>query len=76
MTLKDLEVATLRILSQASGLKYISSEILERIDFVVTDSTSHNIGVIEEVAKELDVQSIPDSLVCNLHPTLMMQKKR
>ena len=74
-TLADLEKTTLKILSHATGNKYSPAEILERIDFVMTDSTLHNIGVIDEVCNELDVESVPMSLVCNVHPALMMQGK-
>ena len=52
-TLKELEILTLNILSHASGNKYSALEIVGRIDFVMTDSTAHNKGVIEEVCKEL-----------------------
>ena len=45
-TLKDLELTTLRILSASTGYKYSKADIVEKITFVMTDSTAHNIGVI------------------------------
>ena len=74
-TLKELEILTLEILSAASGGQYSERDILERIDFVMTDSTAHNLGVMEEVGNEVGSESIPESLVCNVHPTMMFQRK-
>ena len=74
-TLAEMEILTLEILSAASAGKYTEKEILEKIDFVMTDSTAHNLGVIEEVCKELNTGTVPDSLVCNVHPTMMFQRK-
>ncbi|CAL4082361.1 unnamed protein product, partial [Meganyctiphanes norvegica] len=72
---KDLEITTLKILSAASGNKYSPSEILEKISFVMTDSASHNINVIEMVCEELDVESVPKTLLCNAHPLMLFQNK-
>ena len=72
--LKDLEIATLKILSAASGSKYEADDILKKIDFVMTDSTSHNIGVIELVSQELGVVQSPKTLLCNVHPLLLFQR--
>ena len=65
----------LKILSAASGLKYSEKEIMERVDFVVTDSTQHNMGVIENVCNELKTSSTPDALICHVHPMMMFQNK-
>ena len=40
----------------------------------MTDSTAHNLGVIEDVCSELQVENIPDSLLCDVHP-MMFQRK-
>ena len=45
-SLKELEIATLDILVAACGYKYTAAQILRHIDFVMTDSTSHNLEVI------------------------------
>ena len=34
----------------------------------MTDSTAHNLGVIEDVCNELQVENIPNSLVFHVHP--------
>ena len=41
----------------------------------MTDSSAHNLGVIEDVCNELQVENIPDSLVCHVHPKMMFQRK-
>ena len=41
-SLTEMQRFILKILSAASGYKYSEKEIVERIDFVVTDSTEHN----------------------------------
>ena len=48
-TLSDLIQNTLDILSASCNHKYSSKEILEKITFIMTDSTAHNIGVMEKV---------------------------
>ena len=76
-SLKDLEITTLKILSAASGYRYEENDILRKIDFVMTDSTAHNIGVIEKVCQELNVDEAdcPKTLLCNIHPLMMFQGK-
>jgi len=70
--LADLKVAVLKILEAASG---VAAKILfEKIDFVVTDQTAHNIGVDELVADILESEHKPDHLFCNVHPTLMFNR--
>ena len=61
--LKDLEVTTLKILTAAAGYKYSEQDILSKINFIITDSTAHNIGVIEKVCKELEVEEVPKTLL-------------
>ena len=63
-TLKELEITTLKILSAACGHRYSEQQILEKISFVMTDSTSHNLGVVEIVCEELGVEKIPGTLLC------------
>ena len=48
-TLSDLIQNTLDILSASCNHRYSSKEILEKITFIMTDSTAHNIGVMEKV---------------------------
>ena len=61
--LKELEKMTLEILSLASGRKYSEVEIYERIGFIMTDRTAHNLGVIQEVGTEHGAESSPFSSV-------------
>ena len=55
-SLKELELTTLEILAACSGYSYSKSDN-KRVSFVMTDSTEHNIGVIEKVCGELDIHS-------------------
>ena len=41
----------------------------------MTDSTSHNLNVISQVAEELQAESFPSTLLCNVHPLIMFQGK-
>ena len=52
---------------------YLEHDILSKINFVMTGSTAHNIGVIEKVCEELEVE-VPKILLCNVCP-LMFQGK-
>ena len=74
-TLAALVTAVLDILSAASDHKYSAADILKQISFVMSDSTAHNIGVIEEVCEELEVTDIPLTLTCNVHPLMMFDRK-
>ena len=66
---------TLEILFWASERKYSEVEIYERIGFIVTDRTAHNLGVIQEVGTEHGAESSSFSSVWNVHPLMMMQEK-
>ena len=74
-SLKDLELMTLKILSAASGNRYLPAKILAKISFVMTDSTSHNMEVIEMVCEDLEIESVPKTLLCNAHPLMLFQSK-
>ena len=76
-SLADLQKTTLKILSASTGNKYTEKEILEKIQFIMTDSTAHNIGVIQKVCEDLEIDSnlAPKSLVCNIHPLMMFQRQ-
>ena len=41
----------------------------------MTDSTSHNLEVIESVCKEDDIKA-PKALTCNIHPLMMMMQRK
>ena len=42
---------TFKMLAASTGWKYTEKELVEKIDFVMADSTSHNLGVIEVCAE-------------------------
>lgn len=39
----------------------------------MTDSTAYNLGLIQDDCAELETESVPDSLICNVHP-MMFQR--
>ena len=65
----------LEILSAATGCMYTESQIVAKIDVVMTDSTSHNLGATEMVCEEVESEYVPSFVVCNTHPLMMMQRK-
>ena len=54
---------------------YTESQVMAKIDFVMTYPTSHNLGVIHIVCEEVENEYVPSSLVCNIHHLMMMQSK-
>ena len=63
-----------KMLAAAAAWKFNESDFVYRINFVMTESNAHNFRVIEDVFSELQVENIPDSLVCHAHP-MMFQRK-
>ena len=65
------------MLSAATGYKYTEAEILKKITFVMIDSTAHNIGVMEKVCAEFNIDNdqCPKTIICNVHPVMMFQTK-
>ena len=68
-SLKEMEM----MLCAATGYRYSEPDILANIDFVMTDSTAHNLEVLESVCKEFGVKP-PRALTCNVHPLMMPRK--
>ena len=62
------------MLAAATAWKFNESDFVYRINFVMTDSNAHNFRMTEDVFSELQVENIPDSLVCHAHP-MMFQRK-
>ena len=60
-SLAELEATTLKILSPVSFYRYSEKDILNRTDFVMTDSTSNNLEVIESICEKFEVENIPGS---------------
>ncbi len=70
--LKDLKLTTLHLLSAVSGVSV--ETLFSKLDFVMTDSTAHNMEVEKLVAEELNLDHIPEHLLCHTHPVLMMTR--
>ena len=73
-SLKEMQLMTFKMLAASTGWEYTEKKLVEKIDFVVTDSTFHSLGVIE-VCAELQTNRVPDSLACHVQPTMMFQRK-
>ena len=71
--LAELKLTILALLATCGGVTRQS--IWSKVDFVMTDSVSHNRGVEELVAKELEVDHLPAHLLCNVHPSLMFVRE-
>ena len=70
--LAELKITILNILAVCGG---VTSETLwEKIDFVMTDSVSHNMMVEQIVSEKLDVEHTPEHLLCQVHPSLMFNR--
>ena len=63
------------MLSATSFHKYSENAILNRIDFVITDSTFHSLEVNESVCKKFEVENILRNLLCKINPLMMLQGK-
>ena len=74
-SLEDLIKDTLKILSSASSGKYTEQMILQKVSFWMSDSTSHNLKVIEKVCDDMEVEDVPSTILCNVHPLMMFQAK-
>ena len=70
--LAELKLITLQILFTASRVD--AKVVFERIDFVISDQTAHNIDVELLVVKELGTEKVPNQLFCNVHPCLMFNR--
>lgn len=58
------------ILSAASAYRY-SWEILKKIDFVMSDSTAHNLKVMKKICKDEGIEKAPLVVMCIVHPLMM-----
>ena len=64
------------MLSSATSQRYSKQDILHKISFVITDSTSHNLKVIEGVCEELEVQKALEIMLCNIQLLVSRQDQR
>ena len=70
--LSRLKLTILDILSTVSGVP--SADLWRRIDFTMTDSTSHNLKVDDLVSSALDTDHVPAHLLCQVHPACMFTR--
>lgn len=64
------------MLSSTTGQRCSKPDILHKISFVITDSTSHNLKVIEGVCEELEVQKALEIMLCNIQLLVSRQNQR
>ena len=69
----QMKLTILAILSTVSGVS--SEEIWKRIDFTMTDSTTHNMQVDDRVAEALGTDHVPSHLLCQVHPACMFTRQ-
>ena len=81
-SLAELIQTMLEILSATTGCMYTESQIVDRqngkkakIDFVMTGFTLHNLRVIEMLYEEDESEYVSSSLVCNIYPLIIVQRK-
>ena len=70
--LSQLKLTILDILSTVSGVP--SADLWRRIDFTMTDSTSHNMKVDDLVSSALETEHVPTHLLCQVHPACMFTR--
>ena len=72
----ELQKYTLKMLSASVGFKYTEKEIYERVHFVMSESTAHNIGISDELCSELNISDDDrtDTLVREAHPLMMCNR--
>ena len=70
--LAQLKLTIIAILSAVSGVS--SSDLWRLIDFTMTDSTSHNMGVDDLVSDALETDHTPSHLICQVHPCAMFTR--
>lgn len=66
-------MTVLNILAAVSGIT--TETLFQKIDFVVTDATSHNLEVEKMLADKLQTDHIPSHLLCHTHPALMFTRE-
>ena len=69
-TLADLVKCTIQIFSAASAYKYSKSDILKKIIFVMSDSTAHNLKIMEKFCEDKGVENNPSVILYNIHPLM------
>ena len=73
--LAELVRCVLDMMAASTDNRYSSADIMNKINFCMTDSTSHNLKVIEKICETLEVDDVPNTLLCNVHPLMLFQRK-
>ena len=73
-SLEELELMTLRMLIAACSYRNTEKQLLEHMDVFITDHTSHNLTVTDNVCDRFEAEA-PKALLCNVHPLTMFQPK-
>ena len=48
------------MLSAATDYTYSAKELVEKVNFVMTDSTAHNLKVFDSVCEDLEAENSPN----------------
>ena len=72
--LAELKLTVLSLLAVRVVAALIRESLWEKIDVVITDSVSHNLGVEDIDSEELEVDNLPDHRLCQVHPSLMFSR--
>ena len=54
---------------------FSAKESVEKVNFVMTDSTAHNLEVFDSVCEDLWAELSPTSVTYNMHVLIMFQRK-
>ena len=68
----DLKIIVLNLLVVC--WRYETVSLWNKVDFLMTDSTSHNMEVETIVSEKLNTDHLPDHLLCEVHPSLMFNR--
>ena len=74
-SLAELEKSKMKMLSAATDYTYSAKELVEKVNFVMTDRTAHNLKVFDSVCEDLGAENSPTSVTCNMHVLKMFQLK-
>ena len=64
-----------KILSIASSKKYSEKDILQKVSFLMTDSSARNLQVIEKAYEDYEIEDVPATILCNIHPLMVLPEK-
>ena len=74
-SLAELEKSKMKMLSAATDYTYSAKELVEKVNFVITDNTAHNLEVFDSVCEDLGAEHSPTSVTYNMHVLMMFRRK-